>query len=145
MRVGIRTLALLLVLAVVPLTAHAWDRKNVETFATLPAGERHPEGVTADKRGNIYVTTFDIARAGLAGEVGHLLAYRNDGRLLRKVLVQNSSPFLLDLAFSPADPRGRDLLDNAGNVCISDSFQGVIWRTGPGGGIGGPGGKDAAR
>ena len=186
MRVGIRTLALLLVLALVPLTAHAWDRKNVETFATLPAGERHPEGITADKRGNIYVTTFDIARAGQAGEVGHLLVYRNDGRLLRKVLVQNSSPLLLDLAFSPADPRGRDLLiidfggakvlkvdpvtgasevfatipddagipgapgpnvltfDNAGNVYISDSFQGAIWRTGPAGGLGGPGGKDAA-
>jgi sugar lactone lactonase YvrE len=182
MRVGIRTtLAILLILALGPLTAHAWDRKNVETFATLPAGERHPEGITADKRGNIYVTTFDIARAGQAGEVGHLFVYRNDGRLLRKVLVQNSSPLLLDLAFSsaglliidfggakvlkvdpvtgasevfatiPDDPGipgapGPNVLtfDNAGNVYISDSFQGAIWRTGPAGGIAGPGGKDAA-
>lgn len=187
MRVGIRTtLAVLLVLALVPLTAHAWDRKNVETFATLPAGERHPEGITADKRGNIYVTTFDITRAGMAGEVGHLFVYRHDGKLLRKVLVQNSSPLLLDLAFPPTDPHPHDLLvidfggakvlkvdpvtgasevfatipddpnvpgtpgpnvltfDDAGNVYISDSFQGAIWRTGPVGGTAGPGGKDAA-
>ena len=184
MRVGIRTiLAVLLVLALVPLTAHAWDRRNVETFATLPAGERHPEGITADRRGNIYVTTFDIARAGTAGEVGHLFVYRRDGHLLRKVLVQNSSALLLDLAFSPSDPGallvidfggakvlkvnpmtgasevfatipddagipgapGPNVLtfDNVGNVYISDSFQGAIWRTGPAGGLGGPGGKDA--
>jgi len=124
----------------------------VETFATLPAGE-----------------------------VGHLFVYRNDGRLLRKVLVRNSSPLLLDLSFSPTgllvidfggakvlkvdpvtgasevfatipdDPGipgtpGPNVLtfDSAGNVYISDSFQGAIWRTGPLGGLGGPGGKDAA-
>lgn len=175
MTVGIRAiLATLLVLALLPLTAQAWDRKNVETFATLPAGDRHPEGITADESGNIYVTTFDITRAGVAGEVGHLLVYRHDGKLLRKVLVQNSSPLLLDLAFHPMPPHdllvidfggakvlkvdpvtgqtqpfttipddpnvpgtpGPNVLtfDDAGRVYISDSFQGVVWRTAAAGG-----------
>jgi hypothetical protein len=36
-----------------PLNAAAWDRGDVDTFATLPAGDVNPEGITADKKGNL--------------------------------------------------------------------------------------------
>ena len=51
-------ISLLASLALFPLQAAAWDRGEVETFATLPAGNANPEGIAADKHGNIYVTTF---------------------------------------------------------------------------------------
>ena len=50
----LRLITLLVVLALVPLTAHAWDRGPVERFATLPQGEHHPEGITVDDAGNVY-------------------------------------------------------------------------------------------
>jgi sugar lactone lactonase YvrE len=166
------TLAVVLT-ALAPLTALAWDRGEVERFATLPAGNHNPEGITADKRGNIYVTTFDASRAD---GVGRLFVFDRHGELKRTVDIAGSSRFLLDLAFHP---QSGDLLvidfgaakvlkvnshtgessvfttipdltpapdtppnpgpnvltfDQAGNVYISDSFQGIIWRTGPSGG-----------
>ena len=52
-----RLVGFALVLAtLVPLTpVLAWDRGEVERFATLPAGDANPEGITADRHGNIYV------------------------------------------------------------------------------------------
>ena len=35
-------------------------RGGVVRFATLPPGAGHPEGIAADRRGNIYVATFDF-------------------------------------------------------------------------------------
>ncbi len=173
MRQDCRQLASALVLAaLLPLTALAWDRGEVERFATLPAGNHNPEGITADKHGNIYVTTFD---AGRSTGVGRLFVYDRHGELKRVVDIAGSSRFLLDLAFhpntgallvidfgagkvlkvnshtgeasvfttipdlTPADPNagpGANVLtfDRQGNVYISDSFQGIIWRTGPNGG-----------
>jgi len=151
--------------ALLPLTALAWDRGEVERFATLPAGNHNPEGITADKHGNIYVTTFDISRSGL----GRLFVFDRHGELERAVEIKGSSNLLLDLAFHPktgallvidfggkqvlkVNPRtgastvfatipgganaGPNVLtfDKAGNVYISDSFQGIIWKTGPSGG-----------
>ena len=72
-RVTLMALALLMIV-LLPLPGQAWERGAVTRFATLPAGAAHPEGITVDSRGNVYVTTFDVARAGLPGEVGHLLS-----------------------------------------------------------------------
>lgn len=162
----IRTLAVTIVLAAVAVTAaEAWTRLPATTFATLPAGSAHPEGIAIDGSGNVYVTTFDVSKAAGPGD---LLVFSSSGRLLRRVGVAGSSNLLLDLAFHPTgallvidfgnktvlrvDPRtgasdvfttipggaaaGPNVLtfDHAGNVYISDSFQGTIWRTGPTGG-----------
>jgi sugar lactone lactonase YvrE len=165
-------LAALVLGALVPLTALAWDRGQVERFATLPDGNKNPEGITADKHGNIYVTTFDVTRAEPGGR---MFVYDRHGHLKRTVNIANSSQFLLDLAFHPqtgqllvidfgmarvlrVNPHtgassvftqipdltpapdtpnpGPNVLtfDKAGNVYISDSFQGIIWKTGPNGG-----------
>src|SRR2546426_11278766 len=70
MTLGIRaTIAAYLIVMLVPLTAHAWDRGDVDTFATLSPGERHPEGIAADSTGNIYVTTFDVTHGGRQGQL----------------------------------------------------------------------------
>lgn len=91
-------LAQLLVITLLPLAAEAWIRLPARTFATLPAGFAHPEGVTADGHGNIYVTTFDITKAGGPGQ---LFVFRPSGTLLRQVSIAGSSNLLLDLAFHP--------------------------------------------
>jgi hypothetical protein len=65
-----RTIAAVVLLLVAPGTpAQAWERGHVETFATLPAGTHNPEGITADRHGHIYVTTFDVTKAGGPGDL----------------------------------------------------------------------------
>lgn len=152
-----------------PFNASAWDRGDVETFATLPAGDANPEGITVDRKGNLYVTTFRPTAP--AGTLGRLIVFDRNGQLVRAVDIAGSSSALLGLAFHPTtgkllvldlgksqalsvdpvtgvstvfttvppDPTlgsGLNALtfDKAGNVYISDSFQGIIWRTGPTGG-----------
>ncbi len=150
----------------VPLTGHAWDRGEVDTFATLPPGERHPEGITADEAGNIYVTAFDLTHPNRAGQ---LFVFGRDAKLIRQVSVAGSSNLLLGLDFHPTthellviDFDGARVLsvnpvtgvshvftslanlgqpglnsltfDRTGNVYISASFAGAIFKTGPGGG-----------
>jgi sugar lactone lactonase YvrE len=160
------TIAAVLIVMLVPLTTHAWDRGDVDTFATLPPGERHPEGITADGAGNLYVTTFDVTHGGRPGQ---LFVFGRNGKLIRQVSVAGSSNLLLGLDFHPTthellvidfgsatvrrvDPftgtssvfmtvpgsAGLNALtfDSVGNVYVSDSFQGIIWKTGSGGGAG---------
>ena len=38
--------------------AAAWERGSVQRFASLPPGSPNPEGITADRHGNIYVSGF---------------------------------------------------------------------------------------
>ena len=54
------------------------DKGGVVRFATLPPGAGHPEGIAADRRGNIYVATFDFTSpnvihvfVGTSGRGGH--------------------------------------------------------------------------
>jgi sugar lactone lactonase YvrE len=160
-------IAALLAVALLAPPAHAWFRTPATRFATLPPGAAHPEGITVDDRGNVYVTTFAVQ--GTATGNGQMFVFNQHGRLLRQVNVANSSTLLLDLAFHPhsgallvldfaaskvlqVDPvsgasqvfsdlsagsqPGLNVLtfDRAGNVYVSASFAGAVYKIGPHGG-----------
>ncbi|HTO96943.1 MAG TPA: NHL repeat-containing protein [Myxococcales bacterium] len=157
-----------LVLSALSSPARAWDRKEAQRFATLPIGTGHPEGITVDDWGNVYVADFDVSKTSGPGQV---VVFDHEGRLKRVVNVAGSSNLLLGLDFHRVgrsvellvidfgsqnilrvDPHtgassifatipggasaGPNALtfDRAGNVYVSDSFQGVIWKIGPTGG-----------
>src|SRR5205085_7249185 len=65
-----RSLAVVvLIVALLPITAHAWDRGSVQRFATLPAGTAHPEGIAVDRSGNVWVADFDVTKSAGPGDV----------------------------------------------------------------------------
>src|ERR1700682_1023333 len=157
--------ALLVCFILFPLQAAAWDRGSVERFASLPPGSPNPEGITADRHGDLYVSGFGPTNPAGPGKV---FVFGHDGQLKRVLHVANLSNALLGLAFSASDellvidfgasqvlrvdpntgassvfmtvpppaPGGAHGLnaltfDRAGRVYVSDSFQGVVWVTGP--------------
>jgi sugar lactone lactonase YvrE len=108
--------------------ASAWDRGNVETFAVLPAGTPMIEGLTVGRDGNVYVTTFNpTATSGNS----LLFVFNDNGKLLRQVTIQGSSPATLGLAFHPTthillvadfgagNVRSVDPQTGASSVCIT--------------------------
>jgi streptogramin lyase len=157
-----------------PFSAKAFDRGQVQPFATLPAGSAGPEGLEVDRQGNAYVTTFGFTAAGPTTTPSHLIVFDNGGKLVRDVVISGASPHVLGVALHPSTgdllvadfgagtilkvnpktgastvfmtlpalpnpPAGSGLnditFDKAGNVYVSDSAQGVIWKTGAHGGV----------
>jgi sugar lactone lactonase YvrE len=82
-----------------PRVAEALDRGKVETFATLPPGEEHPEGITVDREGNVYVVTVAMHKPETSE--GTLIVFNPQGKHLRTVTIKGSSRLLLDIRFHP--------------------------------------------
>jgi sugar lactone lactonase YvrE len=146
--------------------AGAWDRSHATTFATLPPGSAHPEGITTDAKGSFYVVTWDYDHPK---NLGHLIVFSREGKLQRRVEIAGSSSRLGDISFQPrtgallvVDYGGKQVLkvdpmsgassvfisipgekaapngmtfDKKGNIYLTDSFQGTVWKTGPNGGV----------
>lgn len=141
----------------------AWDRTKAVTFATLPANRANPEGITVDNAGNAFVADFEVKgsppghvvafdRNGkflrdltIAGSSNLLLGIafqRSTGKLL-VIDFGNGQVLSVDPVSGAATPftvigPGSGLngltFDKAGNVYISDSFQGAIFKVPPTGG-----------
>jgi len=159
----------------------AWDRGEVENFATVPAFspsggtcpdgatvcESDIEGIAVGPDGTVYTPSFGFNSKGALTGNGELFVFRPDGSLKEHFPVAGSSAHLIGLVHQRSsrslliadlglgvvwkvDPVSRSTskfmtapggpglnaltIDTAGNVYVSDSFQGVIWRTGPNGG-----------
>src|SRR5262245_13971958 len=147
--------------------ASAWDRVNVQTFAVLPQGAPKVEGLTVGDDGNVYVSTFDPTGPNVSSQLlvfndnGKLLKQVTIAGSSNATLGLGFNPVthqLLVIDFGAGkvlsvDPNtggssvfmtvtgaaGLNALtfDDSGNVYVSDSFQGIIWSTGPHGPIAG--------
>ena len=103
-------------------SAGAWVRSPAVNFAVLPPGTAHPEGITADAQGNLYVADFDVSKSSGPGNV---VVFDHAGRLLRKLDVSGSSPLLLGLAFHPQTGALLVLDFGGGNVLQVDPRTGA--------------------
>ena len=158
---AIRIALLLVASFLVASTAAAWNRGEVDRFAVLPEGKTNPEGIAVDHHGNVYVTTFvfstDPGEVHVFDREGHFertLMLAGSTSALLGIAFHPTTGDLLVVDFGAGnvlrvDPDtgttsvftaigggGLNALafDAAGNVYISDSFRGIIYRTGPTGG-----------
>jgi len=92
------------------------DFAQAALFAALPGGDLI--GMDVDRFGNVYAAVADFADAGLHG----LWKVRPDGSAERVSAVGGLASLANDVAI---DPRG--------NVYVSDSFEGTVWRLTPDG------------
>jgi len=163
MSVASRITLFLLASFLVAFNAGAWDRGKVERFATLPAGAPNPEGIAVDRNGDVYVTGFNPLGSGPGkvfvfdndGEFLRTLTVSGSSPALLGLAFHPMTHQLLVLDFGAGNvlavnPHNGDdttvfsaigggglnalTFDKAGNVYISDSFRGTIWRTEPTGG-----------
>lgn len=142
-------------------------RNAAHKFATLPAGPGFPEGIAADRRGNIYVATFDFSTTNvihsfrhngqlrftipLPGVVPLGMEFDGAGRLYvadfgNGNVLQFSPPFSAASTPSAVFPVcggagtgcGLNAItsDAAGDLYVSDSFGGVVFKIDlPGGAV----------
>ena len=164
MRVTRLAIALFACLFLMSLDAAAWDRGAVQRFATLPEGALNPEGITVDDgTGDVYVTGFNPTGAPPAqiyvfddtGRLKRVLNVTNTSSALLGIAFHPRTGDLLvaDLGagnvveVNPQTGAGRVFthvgadaglnalaFDATGNVYVSGSFSGKIYRTGERGG-----------
>jgi hypothetical protein len=148
----------------VAFNAGAWDRGKVERFATLPAGALNPEGIAVEPRsGDVYVTGFNPTGAGkgqiyvfdedgrfrrtidVSPSSSALLGLDFHPTTHRLLVIDIGAGNVLDVnphtgaasVFMPAtagDGLNALTFDHLGNVYVSASFTGRVYRTGPSGG-----------
>ena len=141
-------------------SAAAFDRNIAQLFAVLPDGGTLPEGLAVAPNGDVYVATFDGSKKIFVfNDNGRLLrtltVSASSGGLLGLGFHPHTGAFLVIdfgagkvLQVDPqaggasdfitlANPKGTGLnaltFDSVGNVYVSDSFSGAIWKSGASG------------
>jgi sugar lactone lactonase YvrE len=148
-----------------PDRAAAFDRNKAQLFAVLPDGIKNPEGLVVAPNGDVYVATFDGSKKVLVyNDTGKLLRTltvgTSSGFLLGLGFHPQTHAFLVidfgagnvlnvdpntgtSMVFMtiPTPPVGTSsglnamTFDSSSNIYVSDSFQGIIWKAGPSGGL----------
>ena len=142
--------------------AAAFDRNKAQLFAVLPDGGTLPEGLAVAPNGDVYVATFDGSKKIFVfNENGGLLrtltVNASSGFLLGVGFHPHTGAFLVIdfgagkvLNVNPQTGTASDFItttlggqpntglngltfDSAGNVYVSDSFTGAIWKSGASG------------
>ena len=143
-------------------SAAAFDRNKAQLFAVLPDGGTLPEGLAVAPNGDVYVATFDGSKKIFVfNENGGLLrtltVNASSGFLLGVGFHPHTGAFLVIdfglgkvLNVNPHTGTASDFItttlggqpntglngltfDTAGNVYVSDSFTGAIWKSGASG------------
>ena len=143
-------------------SAAAFDRNIAQLFAVLPDGGSLPEGLAVAPNGDVYVATFDGSKKifvfnqnggllrtltvnpssgfflglGFHPQTGAFLVIDfGAGKVLNVNPQTGAASEFITLALGGQPTTGLNALtfDSAGNVYVSDSFQGAIWKSGPAG------------
>ncbi|HYX66587.1 MAG TPA: SMP-30/gluconolactonase/LRE family protein [Burkholderiales bacterium] len=152
------------VLALACTAAFAWDRGAVQRFGTLPPGAFNPEGIAVDPwNGDVYATGFNPAGVP-GGEIyifddtgrfkrtlkvpassSALLGLDFHPQTHALLVIDFGAGKVLDvnphtggssvfMTATSGDGLNALTFDHAGNVYVSASFTGVVYKTGPSGG-----------
>jgi sugar lactone lactonase YvrE len=124
-KIGAAALALMIgVLAAAP--ASAWKRGPVQVLAVVTPGvQSSVEGLTVGPDGNIYVPTFGFNTKGALTGNAVLFVNSPNGKIVRQVTIQGSSPHMLGLAFNPVTGALWVLDFGAGKVLSVDPVRGT--------------------
>jgi sugar lactone lactonase YvrE len=146
-------------------SAAAFNRNIAQLFAVLPDGGTRPEGLAVAPNGDVYVATFDGSKKifvfnGNGGLLRTLTVNTSSGFLLGLGFHPQTSAFLVIdfgagkvLNVNPQTGAASDFItttlggqpntglnaltfDSTGNVYVSDSFNGAIWKSGANGALG---------
>src|SRR6266853_1234987 len=120
-----------------PGPAEAWDRGDVDNFATIPIfapsgpGAACPngaksctsdvEGVAVAPDGTVYAASYGFNSDGALGGYGELFVFAPNGQLLADFPVVGSSPHLIGLEYQQSSE----------SVLFADLGKGVVWKVDP--------------
>src|SRR6202047_3430693 len=120
-----------------PGPAEAWDRGDVDNFATIPTfvpsgpGAACPngaksctsdvEGVAVAPDGTRHSASYGFNRDGALGGYGELFVFAPNGQILADFPVVGSSPHLIGLEYQQSSE----------SVLIADLGKGVVWKVDP--------------
>jgi sugar lactone lactonase YvrE len=116
--------------------ADAWDRGEVQSFATIPTftpsgqGAACPgsgasctsdiEGIAVGPDGTVYTSSFGFNAAGALSGNGQFFAFDRYGRLTANFPVPGSSPHLIGMIYQKPH-----------SVLVADLGNGIVWRVNP--------------